>query len=609
MGKSIGPSVGQEIATCTGMSGEVKRKLNVEAPPYPGNFDASSVNQNQTSKISQEAPITNGTDNHLTIDLDENDGLRFDGEGTANNPGLEATDVNYATEMANAFGPMNLQWGTAASDEASTHTGVKVLHNPRNLNISGDPFGFAANKTKDPWPFEPDKVIKVRPAKDPAINASAGFILRFPDADPEAVKYRTLNHLLELTDMMRSLEVQSPSKNRDDAIVAVAQAIQENLAHYALAGGSRVDLKEQGVDLTGQSGEEWLPQAWAAADAYVTAADELATKAYAGDRPGRYTEPVSARYAIDEMRKAGTPDVVDPLLDAYITMASLEHLEGISNRAAKAKAIGGNIRLFTMEFDRIAKKNTEGSYRHVDFMRQVARYLANKDLGSADKGDLDYGAQMVDGAQALAGLVSGGVAIGTTVLLNRAVRRLGGSRAARALGQRGLDGLRSLLKRPKTNSNPAPKKTPNSGSTPAWNYTEFSKDAKEYLKAIEKHTGFEISGRQFKSLALALRSKKFSRLSSTKYKQHTKLWTAKRRKEAIAEWEKQTNQKWPTYQQDVYSKSGKIWKYKGDPYDAHHIIEQKFGGPHKWWNLTPAKAGAQHQGGIHSEAITKRLFP
>lgn len=38
---------------------------------------------------------------------------------------------------------------------------------------------------------------------------------------------------------------------------------------------------------------------------------------------------------------------------------------------------------------------------------------------------------------------------------------------------------------------------------------------------------------------------------------------------------------------------------QGDKYDAHHIIENTFGGEHEWWNMHPAKFPNEHQAGIH----------
>ena len=71
------------------------------------------------------------------------------------------------------------------------------------------------------------------------------------------------------------------------------------------------------------------------------------------------------------------------------------------------------------------------------------------------------------------------------------------------------------------------------------------------------------------------------------------------RDRCILEWEKNTGQKWPRYTEPLYSKSGQPIKKAGEPYDAHHIIENKYGGDHVWWNITPAKFPDEHQAGIH----------
>lgn len=68
----------------------------------------------------------------------------------------------------------------------------------------------------------------------------------------------------------------------------------------------------------------------------------------------------------------------------------------------------------------------------------------------------------------------------------------------------------------------------------------------------------------------------------------------------IKEWEENTGQKWPVYNENVISeKTGKIIRKQGDKYDAHHIIENTFGGEHEWWNMHPAKFPNEHQAGIH----------
>lgn len=69
----------------------------------------------------------------------------------------------------------------------------------------------------------------------------------------------------------------------------------------------------------------------------------------------------------------------------------------------------------------------------------------------------------------------------------------------------------------------------------------------------------------------------------------------------IEDWEKETGQKWPKYTEPYYTKNGLEYKKIGDPYDAHHIIENQFEGPHEWWNMHPAKFPDEHQGGIHAK--------
>ena len=80
---------------------------------------------------------------------------------------------------------------------------------------------------------------------------------------------------------------------------------------------------------------------------------------------------------------------------------------------------------------------------------------------------------------------------------------------------------------------------------------------------------------------------------------HRSKFTTKVKNDCIEAWEKNTGQVWPRYTEVVYSKSGTILRNIGDPYDAHHIIENSYNGNHEWWNITPAKFPDEHQGGIH----------
>lgn len=45
-------------------------------------------------------------------------------------------------------------------------------------------------------------------------------------------------------------------------------------------------------------------------------------------------------------------------------------------------------------------------------------------------------------------------------------------------------------------------------------------------------------------------------------------------------------------------------------YDAHHIIENSYGGEHEWRNIHPAKFPNEHQLGIRgTDAPAEKIFP
>ena len=122
---------------------------------------------------------------------------------------------------------------------------------------------------------------------------------------------------------------------------------------------------------------------------------------------------------------------------------------------------------------------------------------------------------------------------------------------------------------------------------------------KRYIQDIESRTNFKLPKVQIEQLKNALRNKSYSKLDS-KGILRSRQEFQKVRKSCISDWEKNTGQKWPTYSEPVYSKDGKLIKKVGEPYDAHHIIENKYGGDHVWWNITPAKFPDEHQAGIHA---------
>ncbi|MGN7760632.1 HNH endonuclease [Paenibacillus sp. 22594] len=126
-----------------------------------------------------------------------------------------------------------------------------------------------------------------------------------------------------------------------------------------------------------------------------------------------------------------------------------------------------------------------------------------------------------------------------------------------------------------------------------------SKLARSYIKDIEARTGRKLPKVQLDRLKDALRNKQYTKKSAKQTAKNRKEFD-KVRDEVITEWESKTGQKWPTYEEDIISEnSGKVIRKKGDKYDAHHIIENSFGGEHEWWNMHPAKFPDEHQGGIH----------
>ncbi|BCJ95506.1 hypothetical protein acsn021_30750 [Anaerocolumna cellulosilytica] len=130
----------------------------------------------------------------------------------------------------------------------------------------------------------------------------------------------------------------------------------------------------------------------------------------------------------------------------------------------------------------------------------------------------------------------------------------------------------------------------------------------DYVKDLEEQTGIKLNKKQIKELKNALRKKAYSKLTPQETLAHRKEFN-KVKNDLIAQWEKETGQVWPTYTQIVYDKNGKPARNIGDFYDAHHVIENNYGGDHSWWNITPAKFPDEHQGGIHrSQSPARKLF-
>ncbi|GAF18942.1 hypothetical protein JCM19046_3555 [Bacillus sp. JCM 19046] len=118
---------------------------------------------------------------------------------------------------------------------------------------------------------------------------------------------------------------------------------------------------------------------------------------------------------------------------------------------------------------------------------------------------------------------------------------------------------------------------------------------KNYIRDVEVKTGRKLNNVQKNLLKNALRENHFAKLSPTATAIHRAQFSFSKKNDLIHQWETQTGEKWPVYSENLYSGRGNITRRKGDYYDAHHIIENGFGGPHEWWNIHPARYPDQHQ--------------
>ncbi|WP_223811611.1 HNH endonuclease [Bacillus wiedmannii] len=133
--------------------------------------------------------------------------------------------------------------------------------------------------------------------------------------------------------------------------------------------------------------------------------------------------------------------------------------------------------------------------------------------------------------------------------------------------------------------------------------------AKDYIRDVESKTGLKLHKNQVEQLKAALREHKYEKMTPLETLKHRNKFNSVKNK-LISEWEEKTGQTWPRYTEEVYDKKGRVARDIGQPYDAHHIIENNFGGPHEWWNIHPAKFPDEHQAGIHGKGSpSNKLFP
>jgi filamentous hemagglutinin len=116
-------------------------------------------------------------------------------------------------------------------------------------------------------------------------------------------------------------------------------------------------------------------------------------------------------------------------------------------------------------------------------------------------------------------------------------------------------------------------------------------------------TGRQFTPKQLELLKADLRENNYSRLSREEVKLNRAEFNDKL-PSLRAEWEKNTGEIWP--KEKFTDKNGNM---KTRNYDAHHVIENKFGGKAEWWNITPAMRGGEHQGGIHrAQGPAEKIF-
>ncbi|WP_354360750.1 hypothetical protein [Pedobacter sp. UYP30] len=95
---------------------------------------------------------------------------------------------------------------------------------------------------------------------------------------------------------------------------------------------------------------------------------------------------------------------------------------------------------------------------------------------------------------------------------------------------------------------------------------------KRYIKSIEEFTGRKLNPKQIEEIKKALRANKYEKLTPEENLLKRKEFNNKK-KGLIKEWEKQTGQEWPKYDEVILDKNGKPYRNVGDQYDAHHVMK------------------------------------
>jgi predicted ribonuclease toxin of YeeF-YezG toxin-antitoxin module len=117
------------------------------------------------------------------------------------------------------------------------------------------------------------------------------------------------------------------------------------------------------------------------------------------------------------------------------------------------------------------------------------------------------------------------------------------------------------------------------------------------LRDIESYTDLPIPKSQRAELVKHLKGNDHTYAVSKADYDAVKKEYRKLRRQMIKDREANTRQAWPKTD-------------KGVPYQAHHVITERYGGPNTWWNIHPARFPDQHQAGIHrANGATSQVFP
>src|SRR5699024_10734736 len=93
---------------------------------------------------------------------------------------------------------------------------------------------------------------------------------------------------------------------------------------------------------------------------------------------------------------------------------------------------------------------------------------------------------------------------------------------------------------------------------------------KKYIRDIEGRTGRVLPKNQTEKLKEALRNKEYKKMSPIETAKYRAEFDKVKNK-VIKDWEENTGQKWPVYNENVISeKSGKINRKQGDKNDDNH---------------------------------------